>query len=83
MAYSRLRLARESDDKGGEALSRKSEMCGMVEMLKEYLHVTKSNKDETEELEELAGRLSLSETSEQVCLSDHPLGVCLIRQVSL
>lgn len=41
-----------------------------MEMLKEYLHVSKSNETETMELEKLAGQLSISETPQQV--SHHP-----------
>ncbi len=88
LANSRLRLARESDDRGGECLSRKREIYGIVEMLREYLAASNSTfrdeeeedeggggggggggrgrERETEELEELASRLSLSETPEQV-----------------
>ena len=66
LAYSRLRLARRSDDEGGEALSRKKEIYGIVEMLREFLTITKSDKDETDELEALAGKLTLSDTTEQV-----------------
>ena len=66
LAHSRLRLARQSDDEGGEGLSRKREMCGIVEMLRQYLVITKSDKDDADELEVLASKLSLSETPEQV-----------------
>lgn len=66
LANSRLRIARESDDIGGLPLSRKSEMLRIVEMVQEYLSCTNSTQDETEELERLAGKLSLSETPEQV-----------------
>ena len=66
LAYSRLRLARRSDDAGGEALSRKREMSGIVEMLREYLTLTDSGREETDELDELASKLSLSDTPQQV-----------------
>ena len=66
LAHSRLKIARESDDIGGEALSRKREICGIVEMLKEYLTITECDQEETKELEDLASRLTLSETPEQV-----------------
>ena len=75
LALSRLRIARDNDDEGGLPLSRKKEITQIVEMVQKYLHVTKSSKDETEELERLAGQLSLSETPQQVktlrpCLQD-------------
>ena len=38
----------------------------IVDMIREFLHLTESSKNETEELERLAGQLSLSETPEQV-----------------
>ena len=38
----------------------------IVDMIREYLHLTESSKNETEELERLASQLSLSETPEQV-----------------
>ena len=79
LANSRLRLARESDDRGGECLSRKKEIYGIVEMLREYLAASRGifgddgdneggggGDQETRELEELASKLSLSETPEQV-----------------
>ena len=66
LALSRLRIARDSDDEGGLPLSRKKEMTQIVEMVQKYLHVTKSSKDETDELERLASKLSLSETHQQV-----------------
>ena len=66
LALSRLRIARDSDDKGGLPLSRKNEITQIVEMIHKYLHVTKSSKDETDELEKLASQLSLSETPQQV-----------------
>ena len=66
LAHSRLKLARESDDRDGMPLSRKAEMVRVVEMVQEYLTVTHSNKDEVDELDRLAGKLSLSETTEQV-----------------
>ena len=66
LANSRLRLARESDDIGGLRLSRKPEMLRIVEMVQEYLNHTHCSQDETDELERLAGKLSLSDTPEQV-----------------
>ena len=66
LAFSRLRIARDSDDEGGLPLSRKKEITQIVEMVQQYLHVTKSSKDETDELERLASQLSLSETKQQV-----------------
>ena len=66
LALSRLRIARDSDDEGGLPLSRKKDITQIVEMVQKYLHVTKSGKDETDELEKLASQLSLSETSQQV-----------------
>lgn len=66
LANTRLRLARESDDVGGFPLSRKPEMLRIVEMVQEYLNHTHCSQDETDELERLAGKLSLSETPEQV-----------------
>ena len=66
LALSRLRITRDSDDEGGLPLSRKKEMTQIVEMVQKYLHITKSSKDETDELERLAGQLSLSETPQQV-----------------
>jgi len=66
LAHSRLRLARESDDIGGIPLSRKHEMIKIVEMIQEYLSSSHGNKDEIEELDKLAGQLSISETTEQV-----------------
>ena len=38
-------------------------------MIKEYLHVSDSSRDETIELEKLASQLSLSETPQQVQLT--------------
>ena len=38
----------------------------IVEMVKEYLHVSENSRNETIELEKLAGQLSLSETQQQV-----------------
>ena len=35
-------------------------------MIKEYLHVSDSSRDETMELEKLASQLSISETPQQV-----------------
>lgn len=69
LAYSRLRLARESDDREGQPLSRKREIYGIVDMLREYLVLTKSHRDETDELEALASKLTLSETKEEVSVS--------------
>ena len=66
LALSRLRIARDSDDEGGLPLSRKKEITQIVEMVQKYLDVTKSSKDETDELERLASQLSLSETPQQV-----------------
>ena len=66
LALSRLRIARDSDDEGGLPLSRKKEITQIVEMVQKYLHVTRSSKDETDELERLASQLSLSETPQQV-----------------
>ena len=67
LAHSRLRIARNSDDAGGQPLSRKTEIYGIVDMLREYLVITKSKQDETDELEALASKLTLSETPEEVC----------------
>lgn len=66
LAHSRLRLARDSDDREGQPLSRKTEIYGIVSMLREYLVITESHKDETDALEGLASRLTLSETTEEV-----------------
>lgn len=41
-------------------------MSGIVEMLREYLTITESGREETDELEELASKLSLSDTPQQV-----------------
>ncbi len=68
LAQSRLRLARKSDDEGGMPLSRKAEMLKIVEMVHQYLSVTHSDTNEVEELDRLAGQLSLSETTDQVCM---------------
>ena len=38
----------------------------IVEMVKEYIHVSENDRNETIELERLAGQLSLSETHQQV-----------------
>ena len=65
LALSRLRIARECDDQDGLPLSRKRDMMQIVEMIQSYLHLS-SCSDETDELEKLAGKLSLSETTEQV-----------------
>lgn len=67
LAHSRLRMARESDDRAGQPLSRKNEIYGIVDMLRQYLVITESHREETDELEALASRLTLSETTEQVC----------------
>lgn len=68
LALSRLRIARDSDDEGGLPLSRKKEMTQIVDMVQQYLHITRGSKDEADELERLAGQLSLSETPQQVNL---------------
>lgn len=66
LAHSRLRMARKSDDEGGEGLSRKKEMCAIVEMLKRYLELSRSHAEEARELEALASKLSLSDTPREV-----------------
>jgi len=66
LARSRLKIARSKEDDGGVALTRKMEVSRVVEMLKEFLRVTQSSREETTELEDLASKLSLSETPQQV-----------------
>jgi hypothetical protein len=80
LALSRLRMlggketAEEGggSERGGEGGNgvpsfRKKEIMHIVEMMKEYLHVSKSSsQNETMELERLAGQLSISETTQQV-----------------
>ncbi|CAI8018881.1 Ankyrin repeat domain-containing protein 54 [Geodia barretti] len=81
LALSRLRMlgGKESKEEGGGGSERggeggngapsfrKKEIMHIVEMIKEYLHVSKSSsQNETVELERLAGQLSISETPQQV-----------------
>ena len=66
LAHSRLKIARGKDDDGGVALTRKMEVSRVVQMLKEFLRVTQSSREETRELEDLASKLSVSETPQQV-----------------
>ncbi len=78
LAQSRLRLARKSDDEGGMPLSRKAEMLKIVEMVHQYLSVTHSDTNEVEELDRLAGQLSLSETTDQVCMCERLYSVLFL-----
>ncbi len=66
LAHSRLKIAKSKEDEGGLALTRKMEVGRIVDMLKEFLRATRSSKEETQGLEELAGKLSLCETPQQV-----------------
>ena len=68
LALSRLRILGEGEGTSSSTdLRRKKDITQIVEMIREYLHVTDGSKDETEELEKLASQLSLSETPQQVC----------------
>ena len=59
-------MARDCDHDGELPFTKKTDVCKIVEMLKEFLVATQGSKDETTELEELASKLSLSETHQQV-----------------
>lgn len=68
LAHSRLRITRDGDDDAELPFTRKTEVLRIVEMLKEFLMATHGSKDETTELEELASKLSISDTLKQVDL---------------